>query len=267
MPILALPIAVARVVHPDVLPRRHVEHHVARWHRAGDWRAGGCVDRDGGERLPARVGAGRRRTVGRTTISRAVVDRARRKQVGRADLLLPGDHHRVVRAGVPARGAGRADVPAARVHQDVCDGGRLAAVDHARAGADDRRSSAGGGCDRSRRIPSRGSSRGCTSRSCGWRCAGSGRRSLVNVRRRAADDSAPVRHRQRVHAAALRRLDALHADGAARACRSPRRRGCCRCRTSCCESFRRWSGCSARWAAAPRRRTTRRWGWSTRPSC
>ena len=45
----------ARVVHPDVLPRRHVEHHVARRPRAGDRRAGGRLDRDGGERVPAHL--------------------------------------------------------------------------------------------------------------------------------------------------------------------------------------------------------------------
>ena len=58
------------------------------------------------------------------------------KQVGRADLLLARDHHRLVRAGVPARGAGGPDVPAAGVHQDVRHGGGGAAVHHARAGAD-----------------------------------------------------------------------------------------------------------------------------------
>ena len=60
VPILALPMAVVGRVHPDVLPRRHLQHHVARRHRAGDRRAGRRLDRDGGERVPARVGARRR---------------------------------------------------------------------------------------------------------------------------------------------------------------------------------------------------------------
>ena len=58
------------------------------------------------------------------------------RQVGRADLLLARHHRRLVRAGVSAGGAGRADVPAARLHQDVRDGRRGALLDHARAGAD-----------------------------------------------------------------------------------------------------------------------------------
>ena len=51
----------ARVVHPDVLPRGHVEHHVARRYRAGDRRAGGRVDRHGRERLSPHQRAGRGR--------------------------------------------------------------------------------------------------------------------------------------------------------------------------------------------------------------
>ena len=49
-----------RVLHPDVLPRGHVQHHVARRAGAGDWRAGRCLDRDGGERVPARRRSRRR---------------------------------------------------------------------------------------------------------------------------------------------------------------------------------------------------------------
>ena len=50
--ILALPIAVLMLVHPDVLAGRHLEHHVAGRPGAGHRRAGRCRDRDGRERLP-----------------------------------------------------------------------------------------------------------------------------------------------------------------------------------------------------------------------
>ena len=60
IPIITLPIAVARVVRSDVLPRRLLEHHVARRAGAGDRRARGCLDRDGGECLSPHHGdAGR----------------------------------------------------------------------------------------------------------------------------------------------------------------------------------------------------------------
>ena len=61
----------------------------------------------------------------------------RRLQGGRTGaVLLAADHHRVVPAGVHAGGAGRAAVLAARVHEDLRDGRRGAAVGHAGAGAD-----------------------------------------------------------------------------------------------------------------------------------
>ena len=50
---------------------------------------------------------------------------ADRRRVGRGRagaVLLAADHHRLVRAGVRARGAGGAAVHAARVHQDLRDG-------------------------------------------------------------------------------------------------------------------------------------------------
>ena len=52
----------------------------------------------------------------------AAGDHRGREAGGAGDLLLAGDHRRVVRAGVPARSAGRADVPAAGLHEDVRDG-------------------------------------------------------------------------------------------------------------------------------------------------
>src|SRR5204862_1400909 len=54
-----------------------------------------------------------------------------------SDLLSAGDHRDLVRTGVPARGAGRPDVPAARLYDNVRDGGGVAVVDQPRSGADD----------------------------------------------------------------------------------------------------------------------------------
>ena len=65
---------------------------------------------------------------------RVVVGRG--KASGARDLLLARDHRRVIRSGVSAGGAGGADVPAARLHQDVRDGRRGAVLDHARPRAD-----------------------------------------------------------------------------------------------------------------------------------
>ena len=134
VPILALPVAVAAAFIPMYYLGVTVQHHVARRHRAGDRRPGRRGDRDGGERVPARVGARRGRS---RRLRGSAARRRRRGEAGRArDLLLARDHRRVVRAGVSARGAGRPDVPAARVHQDVRHGRRGAVLDHARPGAD-----------------------------------------------------------------------------------------------------------------------------------
>jgi hypothetical protein len=51
-------------------------------------------------------------------------------------VLLAADHHRVVPAGFRARRPGRPPVLAAGLYQDLLDGGRGVAVDHAGAGAD-----------------------------------------------------------------------------------------------------------------------------------
>ena len=59
IPILTLPVAAACGVHPDVLPARHQQHHVAGRICARDWRAGRCCHRDGRERLSASVGNAR----------------------------------------------------------------------------------------------------------------------------------------------------------------------------------------------------------------
>ena len=58
-------------------------------------------------------------------------------EVGTGVVLQPADHHRVVHADLHAGIAGGAAVQPAGLHQDLRDGGRRAAVDHAGAGADD----------------------------------------------------------------------------------------------------------------------------------
>ncbi len=69
--------------------------------------------------------------------ARASAADPRRLHRGRTGAVLqPADHHGVVPAGVHAGGAGRTDVRAARVHEDLRDGGVRAAVGHAGAGAD-----------------------------------------------------------------------------------------------------------------------------------
>ena len=52
------------------------------------------------------------------------------RQVGRADLLLAGDHRRLVPAGLSPDRRGGTALPSARVHQDVRDRGRVDPVDH-----------------------------------------------------------------------------------------------------------------------------------------
>ena len=65
IPILTLPLARARHVHPHVLLPGQLQHHVAGRPGAGDRRAGRCVDRDGRKRLSASVGTAARGSAGR----------------------------------------------------------------------------------------------------------------------------------------------------------------------------------------------------------
>ena len=112
------------------------EHHVAGRHRDRDRRDGRRRDRDDRERAQEARGVGARARP-RADRGRAVAGDHRRGGRGRPGALLqPRHHHAVVRAGVHARSAGRPDVRAARLHQDLCDGRRRGARRDAGAGAD-----------------------------------------------------------------------------------------------------------------------------------
>ena len=202
-------------VHPDVLPRRHVQHHVARRPRARDRRARGCVDRDGGERLPARVRAGQveaRR--GRRTDGPAARDRGspRRSRWGaRSSSRSPSSSSRSCRSSCWRRRKGACSgrwrsprrwrwslasllsITLVPVLMAIFIRGRTAAARVREPGLAVLR-------------------RGCTSRSCAlalrWKWAAL----LVNFAVVPLTIPLLFAHRQRVHAAALRRVDALHAD-------------------------------------------------------
>ena len=116
-------------VHRHARAGHQRQHHVARRHRHRDRHAGRRGDRDDRERAQE---AGAR--AGRVAAHGGDLRRLPR---GRAvAVLLADDRRALVPAGVHARGAGRPDVRAARVHQDVRDGRGVAALDHAGAGAD-----------------------------------------------------------------------------------------------------------------------------------
>ncbi len=117
-------------LHRHVPAGHQRQHHVAGRHRHRHRHAGGRGDRHDRERAPQ---AGARRA-GREAAARG--DLRGLPRGGAVAVLLADDRGAVVPAGVRARGAGRADVRAARVHQDLRDGVGVGAVDHAGAGAD-----------------------------------------------------------------------------------------------------------------------------------
>ena len=124
-------------VHRHALPGRQRQHHVARRHRDRDRRDGRRGDRDDRERAQAPRGVDARASGGETRARRALARDRRRGGRSRAGaLLLAAHHHAVVRAGVRARSAGRPALRAARLHQDLRDGGRGGARGHADPGAD-----------------------------------------------------------------------------------------------------------------------------------
>ncbi len=130
-------------------------------------------------------------------------------------LLLAGHHHRLVRSSLPPRGARGSDVSTIGVHEDIRNGVRLTPIDHPRARADDRlhpRATAETRegqprvpvlCVALRPDPQAGAPV-AEAGACGQLC------------HRPVDGAAAVWHRQRVHAPALRGLDALHAYRATR---------------------------------------------------
>src|SRR6266498_1206705 len=126
----------ARRVHRHACAGCERRHHVARRHRDRDRRDGRRGDRDGRERAQEARGV-EARARRRAFCGRAL--EADRRRIGRSRsraLLQPADHHALVRAGVRARSAGGPDVQAARVHEDVCDGGFGCARRHARSRVD-----------------------------------------------------------------------------------------------------------------------------------
>ena len=118
----------ARGVHPVPRDGDDGEHHVARWHRDRDGRARGRGDRRRrADAQEARAGAARR------IDARLSRGRPRGGQgSGAGELLRAARDRRVVPPGADARGAGRADVQAARLHQDADDAGGGGPRDHAR---------------------------------------------------------------------------------------------------------------------------------------
>src|SRR5205823_3445004 len=130
-------------------------------------------------------------------------------------LLLSGHHRDLVRTGVPARGAGRADVPSTRVHEDVRDDGGVHSVDHLGARADDH-------LHPWQAVEARVSQSNLAfvhldlrpNHPPGPRLEMD--RAGPELRGRAIDDPIAVHDWQRVHAAALRGITALHANIATR---------------------------------------------------
>ena len=171
------------------------------------------------KKLEAWTARARQRADGRGALAR------HHRRVGRGRpgaLLQPRHHHAVVRAGLHARGAGGPPVRAARLHQDVCDGGCRGPGGDAGAGAD--------GLLRSRAHSGRG-----------------------------RESAQPVADR-RLPPAARVALAWPRRRSSARRSRWPRRRG--RCRSSAASSCRRWtraisSTCRPRCRACrpPRRRS------------
>ena len=117
-------------VHPDVLPRRDGQHHVAGRDRHLDRRAGGRGDRRGGERVQQAASLAGRRAEGR--LPRGA---ARGAEGSRAvGVLLAARHRRRLPARLRARGPGRPSLQAARVFEEPRDGDRRGAGHHAGSG-------------------------------------------------------------------------------------------------------------------------------------
>ncbi len=200
-------------VHRDARSGRQREHHVARRHRDRDRGDGRCGDRDGRECAQEARGVearARRRAVERRALAG---DRGGCGRGRPGALLQPADHHVVVRPGVHARGAGGPAVRAARLYEDLRDGGGGGPRRDARPGAD--------GLFRARPHSVRG---GESPQSMADRrippCARRGTRLAEDDARRGGPRAgghrvARARARRRIHAADGRGRSAVHADRAA----------------------------------------------------
>ena len=209
----------AVVVYPVRLSGVDRQHHVARGHRGGDRRDGRRVDHHRREHSQVARELGARRP------SRSAQRRGRASDAGgRAEhLLLVARHHRVVHAGLYPRGRRGPAVQTAGLRQDLRDGLRRGARGHPDSGA--RRAAD------SRRGPRRGEEPAQPLADRHLRTGGALRRHPpARGDRRGADRD--DRHRTdllpaelRVHAAAQRGCDPLHADRAARDVRGGGRPG------------------------------------------
>ncbi len=132
-------------VHRDPLLRAELQHHVARRHRHRGRRA----VRRGHRAHRERARAPRRMPRPARGDAAASSSTPARRWV--ADLLLAAAHHGELPAHLHARGAGRAALPPARLHQDLRDVRGRDPVDHAGAAAD--------GAAAARALPHRGESR------------------------------------------------------------------------------------------------------------
>ena len=156
------------------------------------------------------------RHVGRRDRVRRPARRDRpRREAGRArDLLFARDHRRLVRPGLPAGSPGGPDVPAPRVHEDLCHDRGLDPVHHARARADDdlhSREAAEAGIVQPGLQVLHVAVR--ADHPAGASVEMDGAR--PELRGHPPDDPAPVHDWERVHAAAVRGVAALHAHVAA----------------------------------------------------
>ena len=193
--------------HRDVPAGDQRQHHVARRHRDRDRRHGGRGDRDGRERAPAHRA--------RPGAAAPLANHHARRHRGRSHAVLrAARHHDLVRADLHAGGAGGPAVQAARVHQDLCHGRGRPAVGDAPAGA--RRLLAAG-----RHPAGAGQSHHAAADDPVPPAAAGRARLALGGRRRDAggagrDRRAALAAGLRVHAAAVGRRPALHADDPAR---------------------------------------------------
>ena len=141
-------------------------------------------------------------------------DRRRRGRGRPGAVLLAADHHAVVHSGVHAGGAGRPAVLAARLHEDLRDGGRRRACGDADPGADGLshpRPHSGRARESAQSLADRASTGRCSTACCACRR----RRSSSRARARCAS------------------LLAAAARSAASSCRRSTKAICCTCRRRC----------------------------------